>query len=143
MFRLTAPPEPSGQHRLMHHAKPLLAAIVAALAFGGPALAEPVSVQWDADGQFVRDFSIGPGKFVEACEKLPRGAKVTWRFESRSPVDFNVHYHEGKVVQYPVRQDQVAASEGTLDAKLEHDYCWMWTNKGTTASALNVRLKRH
>ena len=85
---------------------------------------------------------MAPGKFVEACEKLPVGAKIAWRFESGAPLDFNIHYHEGQDVRFPARKDQVAASEGTLDVQRAQDYCWMWTNKGTAATPLKVTLKR-
>jgi hypothetical protein len=132
----------SSQHLLtMRHASRFVA-ILFALGLSELSHAELVPVKWDADGQFVREFSIAPGKFVEACEKLSKGTKVAWRFEAQSPLDFNVHYHEGKAVRFPARQDQVAASEGALDVKLEQDYCWMWTNKGAAATSLKVTLKR-
>jgi hypothetical protein len=117
-------------------------ALLAVVGLSDAAHAELVPLKWDADGQFVREFNVAPGKFVEACEKLPQGAKVAWSFESRSPLDFNVHYHEGKEVRFPAKQDQVATSEGTLDVRLAQDYCWMWTNKSAAATSLKVTLKR-
>lgn len=126
----------------MSHTHRVVAALLAVVGLSDAALAELVPVKWDADGQFAREFSVAPGKFVEACEKLPFGAKIAWRFDSQSPLNFNVHYHEGKEVRFPAKQDQVAASEGVLDVKLEQDYCWMWTNKGAAATSLKVTLKR-
>lgn len=104
--------------------------------------AELVPVKWDAHGRFVREFRIEPGKFVEACEKLSKGTQVAWRFQSAVPLNFNVHYHEGKDVRFPARQDQVAALNGTLNVELEQDYCWMWTNKSAASAVVQVTLER-
>ena len=115
---------------------------MAAAAAFEPVAAEMVPVRWDAQGRFVHDVRIAPGKFVETCEKLPLGAKLRWRFESQGALDFNIHYHEGKEVRFPARQDQVSAAEGVLEAKVAHDYCWMWSNKGSSEVKLSMHLTR-
>jgi len=104
--------------------------------------AEIVDVKWDAGGRFERRLEIPGGKFVELCEKLAPGAKVRWRFDAPATLNFNVHYHAGKDVRYPARQDGVQRGQGTLDVTSAHDYCWMWTNKGPAAVSLNVQLAR-
>ena len=104
------------------------------------AAAQVVPVQWDAAGQFSKELPIAPGKFVEACEKLPKGAKVTWSFEATSSIDFNIHYHEGKQVRFPAQRTQVAKDEGTLTTSLAQDYCWMWTNKNAAETRLSFKL---
>jgi hypothetical protein len=110
------------------------------LALCDAAIAQVVPVQWDAAGQFSKELPIAAGKFVEACEKLPKGARVAWSFEATSSVDFNIHYHEGKQVRFPAQKGQVAKDEGTLTTGLEHDYCWMWTNKNATETRLSFKL---
>ena len=119
-----------------------LSLIVAATAFAlcDSATAQVVPVQWDAAGQFSKKLPIAPGKFVEVCEKLSKGVKVAWSFEATSPLDFNIHYHEGKEVRFPAQKIQVAKDEGTLTTGLEQDYCWMWTNKNATEATLGFRL---
>jgi hypothetical protein len=121
-----------------------LSLIVAAtvLALCESTTAQVVPVQWDAAGQFSKELPIAPGKFVEACEKLPQGARVAWSFEATSPVDFNIHYHEGKQVRFPARKSQVIKDEGTLTTGLEQDYCWMWTNKNATEARLSLKLDK-
>ena len=79
---------------------------------------------------------------VKACEKLPKGAKVAWSFEARSRLDFNIHFHEGKQVRFPAKKNQVAKDAGTLNTKVEQDYCWMWTNKGAAETTLNLKLTK-
>src|SRR5512147_1103703 len=51
--------------------------------------------------------SIPPRKIAEECFKLPAGKAIGYAFESSAPVDFNIHYHVGKDVVYPVKRDQV------------------------------------
>lgn len=118
----------------------LSAAVLLALSLA--ANAELVPVQWDAAGQFSKELPIPPGKFVEVCEKLVEGAKVDWSFEAAGPVDFNVHYHEGKEVRFPAKKAQVSQDQGTLEATLKQTYCWMWSNKGTTPLKLQFKLAK-
>ena len=115
---------------------------VAALSLCDSAVAEMVPIEWDHSGQFSKDVSIPAGKFVEACQKLPKGSKVAWSFESPSPLDFNIHFHEGKEVRFPAKKEKTAREAGTLAAELEHDYCWMWTNKGPSEAALRFKLSK-
>jgi len=104
--------------------------------------AQLVPVTWDASGQFAHKTSIAAGKFIEVCEKLPQGSRVTWSFRSSAPLDFNIHYHEGKEVKFPAKQDASSGAKGRLDASVEQDYCWMWTNKLKQATTLDLTLKR-
>jgi hypothetical protein len=67
---------------------------------------------------------------------------VAWRFEASGPLDFNIHYHEGQAVRYPAREDAAAGSSGTLQAALDQDYCWMWTNKARHPVSLRLALER-
>jgi hypothetical protein len=104
--------------------------------------AQLVQVTWDASGQFAHKTSLAPGGFIEVCEKLPQGSKVTWSFRSSAPLNFNVHYHAGKEVSFPSEQDASSGAEGRLDASSEQDYCWMWTNKLKKATTLELTLRR-
>ena len=104
--------------------------------------AEIVDIRWSADGAFTHQAKIAAGKFVEVCGKLPAGLKLRWEFETSAPTDFNVHYHLGDKVVYPFKMTAVASARETLETTLEQDYCWMWSNKGTGAASLSVRLSR-
>ncbi|MED5622388.1 hypothetical protein [Ideonella sp. BN130291] len=111
-----------------------------ALATG--AQAELADIEWAAGGVAAREFQVAPGKFAEWCGRLARGEKVQWKFEAAAPLNFNVHYHEGKEVRFPAKQDGVTQADGTLDVALDQDYCWMWTNKSSSAVALKARLQK-
>jgi sugar phosphate isomerase/epimerase len=103
---------------------------------------EPIPLEWSSDGRFVRELTVRATKFVEVCGKLPAQAKVQWAFEAGARLNFNVHYHQGKEVHYPAKRDRVVRASGTLDAKLEQDYCWMWINKSPRDATLRMELKR-
>lgn len=104
--------------------------------------AEIVDIAWSGDGRFERQLTVAPGKFAEVCGKLVRGDSVNWRFDASGPLNFNIHYHEGKEVHYPERRDALASAGGQLRAALDQDYCWMWTNKAGKAVELKIQLAR-
>lgn len=104
--------------------------------------AELVDVQWQPDGSSQREFQVAPGKFAEWCTKLRQGEKVQWEFDSDAPLNFNVHYHEGREARYPAKHDAATKAEGSLEVAADQHYCWMWANKTTsTATARSVLRK--
>lgn len=105
-------------------------------------MAEAVDIAWDTAGRFERTMDVAPGKPVEVCGKLPARVKVRWDYRAAAPLDFNVHYHVGKTVVFPARRTAIATARGTLDTKIEQDYCWMWTNRSTGPAALTVKFQR-
>lgn len=106
------------------------------------ARADIIDIAWNEQGRFERRVSVAPGKFAEVCGKLSRADSVAWRFEASGPLNFNIHYHEGKDVRYPERRDALAGASGRLQVVLDQDYCWMWTNKSGQAVDLNFLLTR-
>ena len=83
------------------------------------------------DSADVTPFSvtIEPKQMHEECVKLQSGEKRRYFWRADGPVDFNIHYHEGKDVFYPVKRDGMRGDGGTFTAKIAQDYCWMWTAK--------------
>jgi hypothetical protein len=67
---------------------------------------------------------------------------VSWRFQAGGPLNFNIHYHEGKDVHYPERREALSSASGRLQAALDQDYCWMWTNKAAQPVSVQVVLER-
>jgi hypothetical protein len=126
----------------MHPKLPNLLPLLVALACIAPARAELVPVAWDANGRFAHDATVAPGKFVEVCEKLAQGTRIAWAYDAAAPLDFNIHYHEGKQVRFPAKQDASAAGRGLLEAAVGQDYCWMWTNRQPGAARLSMKLER-
>lgn len=120
----------------------LLSGLLALAASSELFAAELVPIEWDAGGRFAKALAVPAGKLAEVCGKVPAGAKVQWQFDAGTALNFNIHFHDGPKVYYPVKQDGAAQASGTLDAQVEQDYCWMWTNKSATATTLKLELVR-
>lgn len=106
------------------------------------AQAENIDIAWSEQGRFERRVTVPPGKSAEVCGKLARADAVAWRFDASGPLNFNIHYHEGKDVHYPVRRDALARASGRLLVALDQDHCWMWTNKSGQSVDLQLLLTR-
>lgn len=114
----------------------------AALAAAAGARAEIVDLAFDGHGHFAHAGPVAAGKFVEVCGKLTAGGAVAWRYQADAPLDFNIHYHQGKKVVMPDKRDATAAAQGTLKVARTEDYCWMWTNKSAGPAKLEISLSR-
>lgn len=77
--------------------------------------------------------TLEPAKIHEECMRLDAGQKRRYHWKSNAPVDFNIHYHEGTEVFYPVKRDLMRGDGGTFTAKVAQDYCWMWTARNAAA----------
>lgn len=104
--------------------------------------AQLVDIAWDAQGGFKRELRAEPGKSVELCGKLGSGTKVEWRFDADALTNFNIHYHEGKAVQFPSKEDGVRQSQGTLSVRSAQDYCWMWSNKTSAPASVRIEMTK-
>jgi hypothetical protein len=93
-----------------------------------------------ADGAF--RFSIAPGKFDEHCLQIEAGRTIAYRFDASAPVDFNIHYHRGNDVIYPVKREATRQLASTFRAESTDDYCLMWENRGAVAATVEGRVDR-
>jgi hypothetical protein len=98
----------------------LLGLLAAALVL--PAAAAPAKTP-----DLVVEVNLAPKKVHEECARLEAGEARRWHWKSSTPVDFNIHYHRGEEVFYPVKRDGMRGDGGTFTAKTGEDYCWMWT----------------
>ena len=104
--------------------------------------AEVLDIQWNSHGEVEQSFTVPPGKFAEFCGALSKGQSIAWTFKADQPLNFNIHYHVGKDVTFPEKQDDLAESRGNLNVPVEQQYCWMWSNKQSASARLHVTLKR-
>ena len=103
--------------------------------------AELISFKLDANLSFKTQSNIQPGKFSEVCGKLKKGNLIRWQFDSSAPLEFNIHYHEGKNVVFPYKMSAIKSGEEELLISLDQDYCWMWTNKSKEEVKLEMSLR--
>ncbi len=73
--------------------------------------------------------SVRPRGIAEECVKLAAGQSIAYTYEASASVDFNIHFHRGDEVSYPVKRDQVERGEDRFTAPSAEDYCLMWTNR--------------
>ena len=108
------------------------AAIVVALVFAGGVAAENTT----------RLFAhpIRPRGIAEECFDLQGGQTIGYAFESTAPVDFNIHFHRGKEVEYPVKRDQVQQADDRFEASSTQEFCLMWTNHTQAPVRVNGKL---
>ncbi len=49
-------------------------------------------------------------------------------FKASKPLKFNIHYHVGKDIFYPLEKENVPTLKGTFYPKKQQKYCLMWAN---------------
>ena len=114
---------------------------IACAGFVGSPAAELVEVKLIPGEKTEKRLVVAPGKFAELCSVLQRGQVISWQFRADPAANFNIHYHVGQQVEYPVRREQVRVANGRLAAEIDQTYCWMWTNRSDTPVAIEVSLQ--
>ena len=68
------------------------------------------------------------------------GEQWPYSFTSEPALEFNVHYHVGDEVIYPVGPLHASELAGTVTADLDQTYCLMWRNDSGRKATLNALL---
>ena len=84
---------------------------------------------------------IQPAKIVEECRVLKAQEVVRYSFEASAAVDFNVHFHRGDTVNYPVKKDAISKLEGSFTAPSREEFCWMWSNRSSSPVSIRGELR--
>lgn len=82
--------------------------------------------------------TLPPGHVHEICKPLHTGESWAYNFRADAPLEFNVHYHEGDEVLFPVPVVNTPRAWGTMTARLNQTYCQMWRNLGDTSAQLRL-----
>jgi len=85
---------------------------------------------------------IAPGAFDELCFELSAGESMRYSFDADAPLDFNIHWHRGKEVLFPVKVGAVARLGSVFRSSDKQAYCLMWTNRSRVAVRLRARIDR-
>ncbi|MEP7274732.1 MAG: hypothetical protein ABI812_00160 [Betaproteobacteria bacterium] len=88
----------------------------------------------------VAKHDIAPYAFHEDCASLAPGDRLDYRFQSTSPVKFNIHYHDANMVVSPITRDDVTADAGVFAPPVKQDYCLMW-EAGASGASIAYRLQ--
>lgn len=81
---------------------------------------------------------VEPGKVHEVCMELGFGQKLEYAFMSSRGMKFNIHYHEGEKVSFPVEEYLTKEASDIFTPMGDHGYCMMWTNSNDNPARLNV-----
>lgn len=85
---------------------------------------------------------IKPGKFAEKCMAVTAAQKLEYQFTASKPVNFNIHFHVGDAVYYPVKREKTTAEADRFQpTKAKEDYCLMWENKTSEDVELKYSAK--
>jgi len=84
---------------------------------------------------------IEPGKVHEVCMELEFGRRLTYAFISSREMNFNIHYHQGEKVSFPVEEHLTKEESEIFTSQADQGYCMMWTNPNDKPSRLNVIYK--
>jgi hypothetical protein len=87
--------------------------------------------------------SLKPGDLHEECMTLKPGSRLEYAFNTPGKLDFNLHFHAGDTVHYPVLNKDAQKLEGTFRPTIEQDYCLMWSNPGAEPLQLRYRFGVH
>ncbi len=103
---------------------------VAAAPAAAQLMQPPASAEW----------TLAPGAFEEMCFELGAGRSVRYAFDAEAPLDFNLHWHRGRDVFFPIKSPAVARRAGTFRSEAKEGYCLMWTNRSRAPVTLRARI---
>jgi hypothetical protein len=84
--------------------------------------------------------SLAPFEFRELCVALADEQTIKVEFQSGQPVDYDIHYHDGFTIRFPVRLTDVTIHTGQFAAKSDRAYCLMWFNRSLKDTSLRYRV---
>lgn len=79
---------------------------------------------------------LEPSKAHEECMTLTPPQELIYSFKASSDLKFNLHYHVGKEVFYPIKHDKISENKGSFKPAIKQDYCLMWSNNSKSASTV-------
>jgi hypothetical protein len=86
--------------------------------------------------------TIEPRQIAEECFKLPARQTIGYSFEATGPVDFNIHFHRGTDIHFPVQAEQVRRADDRFTAPSTEEFCLMWTNPSSMVVTVRGDLAR-
>ena len=84
--------------------------------------------------------SLAPLEFRELCFEMTAQDELQYDFQSDHPVDFNIHYHDGLTIHFPVKLTGITDHAGQFVPKSDQSYCLMWRNQSLSKTALTYRV---
>jgi hypothetical protein len=86
--------------------------------------------------------SLAPFELQELCLELTPGNEVQYAFQANQPVEFNIHFHDGLRIRFPVKLLGTTDYGGDYIAELDQVYCLAWFNRALTETSLEYQTFR-
>ena len=86
--------------------------------------------------------SLVPLQYREYCLDLTAQDSLEYAFEADGPVDFDIHYHDGLTVVFPVELTGTTGHTGQFSPNESQSYCLMWSNRGLSRASMEYRIGR-
>jgi len=83
---------------------------------------------------------MAPYEFRELCIAMQDKQKIDVRFQSDAPIDYDIHYHDGFAIRFPVKRAGVKSHAETFVADGKRAYCLMWFNGGLEETSLRYSV---
>ena len=77
----------------------------------------------------------------EICPEMDAGQRLKFEFSSNHEVEFNLHFHEGEKVSYPIEPQTLSSIDRTIEAPIKQTYCLMWKGLSEQASKIKVNYQ--
>ena len=87
----------------------------------------------------VTEKKINPFEAHEECLRLIPGDWLVYQFTAQRPVDFNIHYRDGKMVIMPLARDKAMEGDETFRPLVAQDYCLTW-QAGREGAIIDYRI---
>ena len=84
--------------------------------------------------------TMAPFEFRELCVALADKQKIDVEFQSAQPIEYDIHYHDGFTIRFPVKLTGVTKHADHFVAKSKRAYCLMWFNRGLKNTSLRYRV---
>ena len=119
-----------------HYSFAILLVVLVVVGCTSQASQERASLPSDDAGAELLSTQIEPKRISEECVELQPHQMLVFSFRTSRPVDFNLHYHEGDEVFYPILEENIDTMAGTFvyHNEKEHPnekpqtFCLMWKN---------------
>jgi hypothetical protein len=84
--------------------------------------------------------TMAPFEFRELCLGLSGNQKISVEFQSGEPVEYDIHYHDGFTIRFPVKLTDVTKHTHQHVADSDRAYCLMWFNRGLKETSLRYKV---
>lgn len=86
------------------------------------------------------ELPVAPYALHEECAALQEGDKLTYHFEAKVPVAFQIHYTEGSASVSTVNRADVTEFGGVFNVPAARRYCLRW-DAGPQGTVLDFRIR--